>query len=330
MGVWRSNVVFSLDRGEFVPVVEAYTVPLKRQAHWVVPCKWCSSDRTIRHGRTSAYRIRYYCNDCARTFVDNNAPRGMRFPTPVIASALNQFYEAASLHKIQRQLRLDFGEAPDVSNIYRWVAKYTDKAVQLLRRVPVKVGPVWIADETVVKLKSGTRRGRRGLRLKEPSYDVPGERAWLWDAIDEDTRFLLATHLTPARTVRDAQALMTKAARRTGTAPHTIITDKLAAYGEAIDRVFGALTLHRTSGPFEIRNSTRAIERLHGTFKDRTKVMRSLATRESARLVISGWAVHYNWFRPHSGIGNRTPARAAGAKTRIRSWADVVGAGQQV
>ena len=84
----------------------------------------------------------------------------MRFPVDAIASALNQFYESASLHKIQRQLRLNYDVAPDPSNVYRWVVKYTQIAVRLMEDVPVMVGDEWVADETVLKLKSGSERGK--------------------------------------------------------------------------------------------------------------------------------------------------------------------------
>jgi len=251
----------------------------------------------------------------------------MRFPAQTLSSALNQFYESASLHKIQRQLKLDFGSTVNPATIYRWISRYTKKAVDLTEDVSVRVGHIWIADETVLNLKSGRRKTRRGKALKEPPGEIPGERVWLWDIIDEKTRFLLATHVSPTRTSRDAQALMTRAARRTRRAPQVIITDKLSSYLEGIDQVFGDISRHWQSGPFELGVSTASIERLHGTIKDRTKVLRSLATRESARLFMAGWATHYNFFRPHSGLQGRTPAEAAGARTRVKSWADVVGAG---
>ena len=71
-------------------------------------------------------------------------------------------------------------------------------------------------------------------------------------------------------------------------------------------------------------DSTRAIERFHGTLKDRTKVMRALADKETAKIILDGWLVHYNFFRPNSGIDGKTPAEAAGMKVPFKSWKDVV------
>ncbi|MBI2856472.1 MAG: IS1/IS6 family transposase [Chloroflexi bacterium] len=280
-------------------------------AYLEVECKGCGSSQVVRFGTDRKGVQRFLCKSCGRTFVDNNAPPGMRFPTEVIASAINQFYESSSLHKIRRTLHLDFGKELEHTSILRWVVRYTRVAVKELGDIPVKVGSVWVADETVLKLK-----------------EEGGRNVWFWDIIDEKTRFLLASHLSVSRYTRDAQILMERAERRANRIPKTVITDKLRSYLDAIERTWGADTEHVQSGPFiKDRNgdSTRAIERFHGTLKDRTKVMRALANRESARLVMEGWLVHYNFFRPHSGLGGKTPAEAAGVKSApFKTWADVV------
>ena len=52
--------------------------------------------------------------------------------------------------------------------------------------------------------------------------------------------------------------------------------------------------------------------------------MRGLHTPESARLFMDGWLVHYNFFRPHMSLNDRTPASVAGIKFPYRNWKDVV------
>ena len=157
------------------------------------------------------------------------------------------------------------------------------------------------------------------LKLKD------GGNTWFFDCIDQDTRFLLASHLTPTRYTRDAQTLMERAEKRAGKSPRAVITDKLRSYLDAIERAFGADAKHVQSGPFKLQMSTRDIERFHGTLKDRTKVLRSLANRESAKIVLDGWLVHYNFFRPHGGLDGKTPAEAAKASgVPFSNWLDVV------
>jgi hypothetical protein len=56
--------------------------------------------------------------------------------------------------------------------------------------------------------------------------------------------------------------------------------------------------------------------------------MRALKNIESAIEFTDGWLVHYNFFRPHSAIGDKTPAEAAGLQSPYKNWADVVNAGK--
>jgi hypothetical protein len=125
------------------------------------------------------------------------------------------------------------------------------------------------------------------------------------------------------RTTKDAEALMRQAYNRTGKIPRIIYTDKLWAYLDGIELTFGADTTHKQGSPFDLENNTNLIERMHGTIKSRTKVMRGLHTVESARLFLDGWLVHYNFFRPHMSLRDRTPAQVAGIRFPLRNWKDV-------
>lgn len=312
MGKWRPYIARDIYGRRQVSLMKPWQFRKDAQAHWTVKCKFCGLENAIRWGTTPKGSIRFMCRSCGRTFVDNNAPPGMRFPVDVIASAINHFYEGQSLNQVRRGLQEDFGSQPDHSNIYRWIVRYSRLAIDALDDVTVDVGDTWVCDETVLKLKEGG-----------------GINVWFFDCIDDDTRFLLASHLTLSRYTRDAQTLMERAERRAGKSPKLVITDKLRSYLDAIERTFGAASKHYQSGPFALDHSTRAIERFHGTLKDRTKVMRALANRESARLAMNGWLCHYNFFRPHPGLGDKTPAEAAGATDiPFKGWKDVVMGGR--
>ena len=52
--------------------------------------------------------------------------------------------------------------------------------------------------------------------------------------------------------------------------------------------------------------------------------MRALGSKESARVILDGWLCPHNFFRPHSGLGGKTPADVAGATTTFKSWKDVI------
>lgn len=187
--------------------------------------------------------------------------------------------------------------------ISNWVKRFTELAVKEALKYKPEVGDIWVADETVI--------------------DIDGKNVWFWDIIDTKTRFLIASHMSLTRTTKDAQTLMEKAYKYAGKYPRVIYTDKLRAYLDGIELTFGADTTHKQGSPFDIENNTNLIERFHGTIKSRTKVMRGLHTIESARLFMDGWLVHYNFFRPHMSLGDRTPAQVAGIKFPFRNWKDI-------
>ena len=125
------------------------------------------------------------------------------------------------------------------------------------------------------------------------------------------------------RTTKDAQQLMRQAYERTDKIPRIIYTDKLAAYLDGIELTFGADTEHRRGSPFDVGSNNNYMERFHSTLKSRTKVMRGLHTVESARKYLDGWLVHYNFFRPHMSLKDRTPASVAGIRFPFHNWKDI-------
>lgn len=242
-----------------------------------------------------------------KTFADNGAPPGMRYPVPVIASALNQFYEAASLHQISKYLRLQYGMGPDHANIRRWIFRYTRQAVIALSGIRPQASKTWVVDET---------------RLITRAYG--SQTMWFWDIIDIETRFLLATGFSAKRSALDFNALFDLAARRTSIRPGTVLADVLIPQIEATQGRFVSGGEGVVASSFEVRPSTDSARLMLGVLRDRNPILQRLGNRNTAHLVVSGWAVHYNFFRPHPELGSKTPAEAAGIQSSLKSWADVV------
>lgn len=285
-------------------IIQAYVTTLH--------CKFCNSLSVVKYGLTAKGRQRFLCQKCKRTFVTVNAPEKMHYSHDVIASALNLFYESASLAKIQRQLKLTYGVKPDRSTIYLWIVRYSKKAAKTLNSVPIRTGSKWVADETMIRLK-----------------EKEGSKQWFWDIIDGKTRFLLASHISENRGAKDAQILMERAAKRAGKVPEIVITDKLRSYLDGIELAFGAETKHLPAKRLTTTDGTQIIERFHGSLKDRTKVMRSFMRKGTVKTFTDGWLVHYNFFRPHTALSGKTPAEAAGVDTSFKNWKDVVVDGKE-
>ena len=265
-------------------------------------CKYCGSYHIVRYGKSKGVQ-RLLCRECHHTFMDDDAIPGMKTPKEQIASALNMYYEGMSLNAIRRHLEQMHHFYPSDSTVYDWITKFSKVAIKEAEKYKPDVGDVWVADETVLKIE--------------------GKNTWFWDIIDTKTRFLLASHISTVRTSRDARKLMEKAAKRAGKAPKVVLTDKLRAYLDGIELAFGAETKHIASKGFTVQPNTNLVERFHGTLKARTKVMRGLKSRESAKLLTDGWLVHYNYFRPHEALRNKTPAEKAGIAFPYKNWLDI-------
>jgi len=265
-------------------------------------CKYCDSSNVIKFGTFQGVQ-RYWCKDCKRKFADNRALPGMKTPVEHISSALSCYFGGMPLDAIQRHLQQQHKVYYSEMGIYNWIKRFSQEAVNRVKDFQPIVGDTWIADETVLKV------GCRNI--------------WFFDVIDEKTRYLLASRLSKSRTTKEAALVMNEARRKAGKSPKRIITDKLAAYIDGIELVFGADTEHIQSKPFTDVNSTNIIERFHGTLKDRTKVVRGFKNMDTARLFTEAWLVHYNFFKEHGTLGDVPPAVKMGA-TPIKNWAEVI------
>lgn len=268
-----------------------------------IKCKWCGSTEIIKKGIDKGSQ-QYLCLKCGRKFNAKDAPYGMRTTITQIGDSLGLYYTGSSLRDIAEHLKTVYGNEVDRSTVYRWLIKFSREAVGLLEPIHPKVGEVWIADETAIKFEN---------RLY-----------WIWDIIDRDTRFLLASYLSPNRGTREARMLMELSSKRADKVPREVITDKLRAYLDGIELVFGADTKHIQSTPFSEEDSTNIIERFQATIKERTKVLWGFKTVPTARLILAGFGIHYNFFRPHLSLNNRTPAEVAGIKPPVKTWIELV------
>ncbi len=271
----------------------------------VVVCRYCGSKNVVKYGKYN--EVQYlWCKDCKRKFTEKDTLFRMKVPINQIATAIGTYYDGLSQNKIAGQLKRIYGT--DVSDfaIYNWLERFTKDAINITDYYRPKVGVVWMADETVI--------------------DVAGKQYWLLDVIDIKTRFLIASRLSEYRRVEDVQAVMKQAYERTGIIPKVIMTDQLQAYG-AIKLVFGNKAKHLQVKKFTDRPNNNIIERMQGTIKARTKIMRDLKSLDTARVLIDGFLVNYNYFRPHetlSEIEPTTPAQKAGIKFPYSGWDSLI------
>ncbi len=270
-------------------------------------CKNCGSAKIIKKGKVNGQQ-RYLCKDCGKTFIDNDNFTAMRNKKQVIAFAMDLYYEGMSIRKIERQIQYLFKVKVSSVAIYKWINKYSTLTKNYTDTLKADLGDIWHVDETVIKIK--------------------GENKWFWEIIDERTRFMVAEHLSNTRTIKDSKILFKDARNRTIRKPRIIYADGCFAYPKGFNLHFGdrnrTCRLIQNVG-INGRVHQNMVERLHGTLKDMMRARRGMDQMDKTGTMLDGWFVFYNFLRPHSSLGGKTPAEAAGIKLDLTDrWESLI------
>ena len=97
----------------------------------------------------------------------------MWYDARIVATTLDLYFKGISLRKISDHLKQFYALEVNFSTVYRWIAKYTDVIEAYVETLKPEVGNIWHGDEMKVKVK--------------------GEWKWLWNMMDEKTRFQLVS-----------------------------------------------------------------------------------------------------------------------------------------
>jgi transposase-like protein len=216
----------------------------------------------------------------------------MKASPQIITASLDLFFKGISLRKITDHIKQFYNLKVNASTILRWIQRYTELMEGYASELVPQVSDKWHADETV--------------------ENVNGKNRWLWNLMDSESRFLIASRLTKGRTDVDARNLFLDGLDRTKKAPTAIVTDGLVSYANAYDetlRYKGAKHIRKPRF-IDLANNNR-IERLHSTMRERTKVMRGFDTDPTANERMQGYRTYYNFLRPHMALNGQTPAQAA-------------------
>jgi transposase-like protein len=259
-------------------------------------CKNCNSSKIVKIGKVNGNQ-RYKCKECGKTFINNGNFAGMRTQKHIIAVAMDLYFDGMSVRKIQRQIAYIFKVKVSQVAIYKWLMKYSTLVKEYVDTFSGNFGDIWHVDETVIK--------------------VGGKQKWFWEIIDEKTRFMVAEHLSPSRKTEDSKILFKQARQRATNKPRIMYSDGCFAYRKGFHLVFGdrnrTSTLVQNVG-INGRVHQNMVERLHGTLKDMLRSRRGMSQNDTTKVMLDGWFVHYNFLRPHSSLGGKTPAEVAGIK----------------
>ena len=258
-------------------------------------CKFCDSGRIVKAGlkkNKNSTMQRYQCKDCKSRFTTNIGFEKKQFDDEIITDSMQMYYTGMSVRDIANHYEMK-GIDVNLSTVYRWVSQYSEMFDQFLNTIIPRVGNWYRADEIYVK--------------------IGGEQRYLFNSMDDDTRFWITQELADSKFQHDADNLLKQTLKQTGgKKPTNFITDGLPAYAKSSKKVFGTKTQHikhiHLSGKRSKDNNNK-MERLNGEIRDREKVMRGLKKDDTP--LIPGIRVYNNFTKKHGGLKGKTPAEAA-------------------
>lgn len=277
------------------------TLELENELMDKAKCVYCNSLNIKKNGNRktkNGAKQRFYCKDCKKTFIADEDFAKFKANPKIITLCMDLYYKGLSLRDIADTIYQFYNIKLHHETIRRWIMKFTVAMNNYVNQLQPKLSDVWHVDEQMVKVK--------------------GEWLYSWNCIDEHTRFLIANTITKERGVHEARQIFQSAKANANDVPEFIVTDGLHAYKRAIVKEFKAHGLRfdsvkhvRAKSIREHRENNNVVERFHGTFRERDKVMRGFKSRVTAKQLSDGFRIYYNFIRGHMALDGLTPSEVA-------------------
>jgi transposase-like protein len=278
-------------------------------------CRFCNSVDLLKWGyRKTAQGGKpvFKCRTCGKRFVVDEGFLKSRYDPKVVTLALDLYFKGASLRKVTQHLAQFYGIKVSQVAVLRWIRKFSQLIDDYSKTLKPQLSGVWNCDEMKTKMVH-----------EEP---INGDRHyWLWNGLDNGTRFLVASHLTRGRTHKDANAFFEVAKKQAKRDPRVIFSDGLDSYrGEY--KPSKEAPVHIANVGIRSHMGNHRVERLHNSMREREKVMRHLKKAHSADKVFKGFRAYYNFVRPHMALDGHTPAQAAAVPIELgtNKWLDLI------
>ena len=179
--------------------------------------------------------------------------------------------------------------------MWRWNVRFGGLLRNLSNTLAHRAGYEWCADKT--------------------HYKSMGKGMWLFGVMDAESRFVVHHMTSPNKFGYGAEPLFASVIRLAGKKPDAVTADALPGLAKGLAAALTggkrSRTIRRKDADIRKRHANNnACERFNGTVKDRIKRVRGFRSALSALHVL--FLAYCNLFRPHSGMGGKTPAEALG------------------
>ncbi len=229
--------------------------------------------------------------------------------TPLkITMCIDMYFRGISLRKIQEHLQAFTDHNSSHQAILNWIRKYCPLIANFTDKL---------------EIKTSTQ-----LTFDEMEYKTKGKDSFFFDVMDMEKRYIIASDYFYSRSEEALLSVLKQVAEKATTIPTDIYTDGLMVYPEVIRKAYYSKRLtqpiiqHVTkskSGKFNWK-----IERLHENIRERTKIIRQFKSLESARAIMKGWEIFYNFCRKHQGINKCPYELATDLRLGENKWLDLI------
>lgn len=268
----------------------------------------CGSMNVIKDGirkNKSGTIQRFKCKSCSKEWSDNLGFVNNKVNSRVITVALDLYFKGISLRKVKEHIKLFYGISVSHVAILGWIHKFGEVVAPFVDQFKPELSGVYHVDEMAIHVRKE--------KIEKGHYQ------WLWNMMDNTTRFWITSKVSQRREIEDAVAVFQEAKSKTQR-PIAIVHDGLPAYDKAFKKEYYTNTNPKTRNvrSVSVRHNglNQKVERLNGIFRDRERVMHGMNHRESSQKLIDAYRVHYNFVRQHDSIG-KTPAEEAGIKLQL-------------
>ena len=228
--------------------------------------------------------------------------RGFHFPADVISHAVWLYARFALSYRDVEELLAERGIQLSYETVRRWVDRFGEHFAAELRRWERRVGKTWHLDEVFVR--------------------IGGEQKYLWRAVDEHGQ-VLDILLQEQRDTDAAERFFRKLLGHAGAPPEGIVTDRLASYGAALQRLPELSGVEHLRVHSAARRNNRA-EQSHQPTRLRERRMQGFKSVNSAQQFLSLYSRVCNLFRPRRHLLAAAEYRTI-LQGRFRTWSQITG-----
>jgi transposase-like protein len=144
--------------------------------------------------------------------------------------------------------------------------------------------------------------------------------------MDDQTRFWIAQQVANSNT-QDAWSILKEGTQIAGKKPDILISDGAPNFHNAYMKEYFTHAVPRTQHIQHIHlaggHNNNKMERMNGEIRDREKITRNFKKMDTP--LLTGLQLFHNYFRPHEGLKERTPAEIAGIKIEgSNKWVTVI------